>query len=138
MTDKTYYASTAYSPANIPDQPASIERSWLRKLGATRLPWGRTQDLAPERFLEDDSPENMRYWEEVFREREEEKKRGTCKPKPFEGVDLHDALDHEHFRYAHLSKRSIFWWYLWGGAIFFLSFFSFICFCVFDVYHCTR
>ena len=53
------YASTAYTPASIPDQPASTERSWLRKLGASRLPWGRTQDVAPDRFLRDDSPANM-------------------------------------------------------------------------------
>ena len=37
MSD-SYYASTAYSPAGIPDQPPSSERSWLRKLGGSRLP----------------------------------------------------------------------------------------------------
>ncbi len=94
----------------------------MRKLGATRLPWGQTQDVAPERFLKDDSPENMRYWEEVFREREEEKKLGTYKPKPFEGVDLHNVLDNERYRYALLSKRSHFWLYLWGGGRFLFYF----------------
>ncbi|MHA6495055.1 hypothetical protein ACX0MV_17675 [Pseudomonas borbori] len=126
--DNTYYASTAYSPASIPDQPPSSERSWLRKLGGSRLPWGRTQEVAPESIMTDPTPKSMRFWEEFDKKREEEKAQGTYKKRPMEGVELHGVFDHERFRYALLSKRSHFWMYLCGGAVSFLSQHFFICF----------
>ncbi|ARU87303.1 hypothetical protein [Pseudomonas sp. M30-35] len=129
MTDKTYYASTAYNPANIPDQPASTERSWLRKLGATRLPWGRTQDVAPESIMTDPTPKSMRFWEQADKEKAEEKALGIYKEGPLEGAELHWLYDHERFRYAVLSKRSHFWLYLFGGGRF--SFYLFLVLSVF-------
>lgn len=114
--DNTYYANTAYNPAHVPKQPASAARSWLGKFAKTRLPWGNVQDVAPDHFLRDDTPESLRFWEQVDKERDEQKALGTYKPKPFEGVDLHGGLDHERFRYALLSKRSHFWMYLCGGG----------------------
>ncbi|MEK0361185.1 hypothetical protein [Pseudomonas sp. CBC3] len=116
--DNAYYASTAYSPASIPDQPPSRERSWLRKLGGSRLPWGRTQEVAPESIMTDPTPKSMRFWEEFDKKREEEKALGTYKKRPMEGLDLHWVYDHERYRYAVLSKRSHFWLYLCGGGRF--------------------
>jgi hypothetical protein len=116
--EESHYASTAYNPARIPQQPASAARSWLGKFAKTRLPWGNVQDVAPDHFLRDDTPESLRYWEQVDKERDEQKALGTYKPKPFEGVDLHGGLDHERFRYALLSMRSHFWMYLCGGGRF--------------------
>ena len=114
--DNTYYSRTAYSPASIPDQPPSSERSWLRKLGASRLPWGRTQEVAPENIMTDPTPKSMRFWEQADKKSEEEKVLGTYKKRPMEGVELHGVFDHERFRYALLSKRSHFWMHLCGGG----------------------
>ncbi len=130
--DNTYYSRTAYSPASIPDQAPSSERSWLRKLGGSRLPWGRTQDVAPENIMTDPTPKSMRFWEQADKKSEEEKALGTYKKRPMEGVELHGVFDHECFRYALLSKRSHFWMYLCGGGRFlfylniFLSVFTYI------------
>jgi len=103
-----YYASTAYSPASIPGQPPSSECSWLRKLGGSRLPWGRAQEVAPEKIMTDPTPGSMRFWEQADKTREEEKALGTYKERPMEGIDLHWVYDHERYRYAVLSKRSHF------------------------------
>lgn len=121
--DNTYYASTAYNPVHIPQQPASAERSWLGKFAKTRLPWGHTQDVAPESILQDPTPKSLRFWEEFDKKKEEQKALGTYKPRPFEGVDTHGVLDHERFRHALLSKRSRFWMLLCGGGrfLFFLG-----------------
>src|SRR5690554_7098475 len=54
------YAPTAYRPDRIPAQLPSSERSWLKKMGRVRLPWGNTQELAPARFFYKDSPERLR------------------------------------------------------------------------------
>lgn len=116
--DNAYYDSTVYSPASIPDQPPSSERSWLRKLGGSRLPWGRTQEVAPEKIMTDPTPKSMRFWEQADKKREEEKALGTYKQRPMEGLDLHWIYNHERFRYAVLSKRSHFWMYLCGGGRF--------------------
>ncbi len=113
-TDKYYYAPEAYNPANIPDQRCSAERSWLRKIGASRLPWGRTQDVAPEKIMTDPTPKSMRFWEQSDKEREEEIDLGIYKKRPMEGTELHRIFDQERFRYAVLSKRSHFWIYLYG------------------------
>ncbi len=116
--DNTYYANTAYNPARIPQQPTSAERSWLGKFAKTRLPWGRTQDVAPESILQDPTPKSLRFWEDFDKKREKEKALGTYKPRPFEGVDTHGVLDQERFRHALLSKRSHFWMLMCGGGRF--------------------
>ena len=120
--DNTYYANTAYNPVHIPQQPASAERSWLGKFAKTRLPWGHTQDVAPESILQDPTPKSLRFWEEFDKKKEEQKALGTYKPRPFEGVDTHGVLDHERFRHALLSKRSHFWMLLCGGGRFMFFF----------------
>src|SRR5690554_4679135 len=67
------YAPTAYRPDRIPAQLPSSERSWLKKMGRVRLPWGNTQELAPARFFYKDSPERLRIREQVEREDAEKK-----------------------------------------------------------------
>ncbi|WP_339409665.1 hypothetical protein [Pseudomonas sp. EA_35y_Pfl2_R5] len=116
--DNTYYANTAYNPSHIPKQPASAERSWLGKFAKTRLPWGHTQEVAPESILQDPTPKSLRFWEEFDKKKAEEKALGTYKPRPFEGVDTHGVLDHQRFRHALLSKRSHFWMLMCGGGRF--------------------
>lgn len=120
--NSSYYANTAYSPACIPQQPASAARSWLGKFAKTRLPWGRTKEVAPESILQDPTPKSLRFWEEFDQKREEEKAQGTYKPRPFEGVDTHGVLDHERFRHALLSMRSHFWMIMCGGGRFLFFF----------------
>lgn len=124
--DNSYYASTAYNPVCIPDQPASAERAWWRKLGGSRLPWGNTQEVAPENIMTDPTPESMRFWEAFDKKREVEKALGIYKKRPMEGLDLHAVYDHERFRYAVLSKRSHFWMYLCGGGRFLFFMFLFV------------
>src|SRR5690606_14137059 len=62
------YAPTAYRPDRIPAQLPSSERSWLKKMGRIRLPWGNTQELAPAKFFYQDTPADLRFGEEVRRE----------------------------------------------------------------------
>ena len=121
--DQPYYARTAYNPATVPNQPTSVERSWIKRFAKVRLPWGNTQEVAPESFLNDPSPKSLRHLEAFQKEREEKLANGTYVPAPFEGVELHNKYDHERFRYALLSKRSHFWLYMLGGGrfIFLLS-----------------
>ncbi|PAU63842.1 hypothetical protein BZL41_11575, partial [Pseudomonas sp. PIC25] len=123
--DQPYYASTAYNPASIPNQPPSAERPWIKRFAKVRLPWGNTQDVAPERILCDLKPKSLRFWEAAEKERLEQKAQGTYVPPLFEGTDLHQKYDHEHFRYALLSKRSHFWLLMLGGGrfIFLISIF---------------
>ncbi|WP_244901481.1 hypothetical protein [Pseudomonas indica] len=123
--DQPFYANTAYNPASIPDQPPSVERSWIKRFAKVRLPWGNTQDVAPERILCDLKPSSLRFWEAAEKERLEQKAQGTYVPPLFEGIDLHQKYDHEHFRYALLSKRSHFWLLMLGGGrfIFLISIF---------------
>ena len=120
--DQPYYASTAYNPASIPNQPPSAERPWIKRFAKVRLPWGNTQDVAPESFLHDPSPKDLRHLEAFKKEREEKLANGTYVPAPFEGVELHKKYDHERFRYALLSGRSQFWLYLtiFGKGFFFI------------------
>ncbi|BAV77935.1 hypothetical protein PCAU_5726 [Pseudomonas chlororaphis subsp. aurantiaca] len=111
-----YYGSEAYRPDQIPEQAVSTERGWIIKLSGTRLPWGNTQDVTPDHIMEDPTPESMRFWEAAKKEKEEEKANGTYVPAPFEGVELHQKYDHEHFRFAQLPFRSQFWLFMNTGG----------------------
>ena len=117
-----YYASTAYRSNRMPNQPPSRERPWLKRFSCIRLPWGSTEDIAPEALLTKLSPESLRFRENAVKEKEEQLAAGTYVPAPYEHVDFHDRHDHERFRFAVWSKRSHFWLYLLGGgrALFYL------------------
>ncbi|MCQ4263172.1 hypothetical protein [Stutzerimonas stutzeri] len=43
---------------------------------------------------------------------------GAKKRQAYEMLDYHQIIDHERYRHASLSKRSLFWFYLWGGGRF--------------------
>src|SRR5690554_7602645 len=73
------YAPTAYRPDRIPAQLPSSERSWLKKMGRIRLPWGNMQELAPAKFFYQDTPADLRFGEEVRREDAKKKANGTYK-----------------------------------------------------------
>src|SRR5690554_193911 len=103
------YAPTAYRPDRIPAQLPSSERSWLKKMGRVRLPWGNTQELAPARFFYKDSPERLRIREQVEREDAEQKANGTYKPRITETEDFHHIYDHQRYRFAQLSAGGRFW-----------------------------
>ncbi|MBP5127102.1 hypothetical protein [Pseudomonas protegens] len=68
-----YYGPTAYSPSDVPDQPTPIEQSWLLKFSGVRLPWGNTQDVAPDSIMEDPTPDDMRFAEKLRKDKEEKK-----------------------------------------------------------------
>ncbi|WP_347903507.1 hypothetical protein [Pseudomonas purpurea] len=123
MTKPSHYGITTYCPADIPDQAESAERSWFSKFSGTRLPWGNTQDVAPSCIMEDPTPDDMRFWEQVKKEKEEKKANGTYVPPTFEGVELHQKYDHERFRLAQLPISSKLWIYLAtaGKGIFFIA-----------------
>ena len=110
--NSSYYAATAYRSDRIPKQPPSAERSWIRRFAKMRLPWGMTQEAAPDDFLLRRKPSSLRFQEEMNKEREEKQALGTYVSAPYEHVDFHDKHDHERFRFALWSRRSQFWVYL--------------------------
>jgi hypothetical protein len=109
-----HYSPSAYQPARIPDQPAPARRSWLFRFGSSRLPWGHTEDIVPLSMLRQSKPAALRA-NEKYRQnvaaglRQEEK---------FAQRDYHQINDHQRIRYAPFSKRTTFWFYLWGGGRF--------------------
>src|SRR5690554_8229051 len=108
------YAPTAYRPDRIPAQLPSSERSWLKKMGRIRLPWGNTQELAPVRLFHKDSPDRLRIREQVEREDAEQKANGTYKPRITETGDFHHIYDHQRYRFAQLSVGGRFWMNLYA------------------------
>ena len=116
MTDASkespYYAATAYRSDRIPNQPPSEERSWLKRFGKKRLPWGDPLELAPDDFMQERSPDKLRFQEQMFKERDEKLAAGTYVPAPYEHVDFHDQHNHEQFRFSLWSTRSQFWLHL--------------------------
>lgn len=103
------YAPTAYRPDRIPRQQPSAERSWLGKFAKMRLPWGNTQELAPISFFYQDSPEKLRFREQVEQEDAEKKAQGTYEPRITEIVDFHYVHDHQRHRFAQLAIGGRFW-----------------------------
>ena len=95
-----YYAPTAYRPDRIPNQPPSAERSWLKRFGKKRLPWGGTIEIAPDELMQRRGPSNLRFREKMRKEREEKLAAGTYVPAPYEHVDFHDRHNHERFRFS--------------------------------------
>ncbi|MEB0075746.1 hypothetical protein [Pseudomonas sp. MH10out] len=110
--ETTYYAATAYRSNRIPNQPPSAERSWIRRFSKVRLPWGLTQQVAPDDFLTEASPEDLRRVEKGLQEKKEKLVLGTYVPALYEDVDFHDRHDQERFRFSLWSARSQFWIYL--------------------------
>src|SRR5690606_7423711 len=77
-----------------------------------RLPWGNTQDVAPSSFIDTSSPKKLRAREEFLRRHNEE-----------ELEDYHICIDHERYRHASFSFRTLFWGYMAGcGKAFFYIF----------------
>ncbi|WP_426142626.1 hypothetical protein [Pseudomonas sp. DWP3-1-2] len=109
---EVYYAATSYRSDRIPNQLPSTERSWLKRFGKKRLPWGQPQNVAPDDFLRERAPEKLRFQEGMRVEREGKLALGTYVPAPYEHVDFHDRHDHERFRFSLWSTRSQFWIYL--------------------------
>ncbi|UNG18245.1 hypothetical protein [Stutzerimonas zhaodongensis] len=109
-----HYSPSAYQPARIPDQPAPAKRSWLFRLGSSRLPWGHTEDIVPHSMLSHTSPSSLRDVASY----EQALATGAEKRQAYELLDYHQIIDHERYRHASLAKRSLFWFYLWGGGRF--------------------
>jgi hypothetical protein len=121
--NSSYYAPTAYRSDQIPSQPPSAERSWIRRFAKVRLPWGMTQEVALDNLMTGRKPGTLRRQEFLLKEREEKLALGTYVPAPYEHVDFHDREDHERFRFSLWSNRSQFWVYL---LIFGKGFFLFL------------
>jgi hypothetical protein len=120
--NSAYYAATAYRSDRIPKQSPSAERSWIRRFAKMRLPWGMTQEIAPDDFLTEAAPKNLRSVEKGRQEKIEQLALGTYVPAPYEHVDFHDREDHERFRFSLWSKQSQFWIYMllfgkWGSLM---------------------
>ncbi|MCQ4315540.1 hypothetical protein EA797_02235 [Stutzerimonas zhaodongensis] len=109
-----HYSPSAYQPARIPDQPAATKRSWLFRFGSSRLPWGHTEDIVPHSMLSHTSPAGLRDVERY----EHALETGEEQREAYELLDYHQVIDHERYRHASLSKRSLFWFYLWVGGRF--------------------
>src|SRR5690554_2134401 len=112
----SYYASTAYNSKQIPAQPPQVAPpksfSFLDRATSIRLPWGNTKDIAPAGFVNLNPPQHVRAREEYWRQNPE--------PDP---EDFHLCIDHERYRYASFSFRTLFWGYMAGcGKAFFLIF----------------
>ncbi|MHC8352710.1 hypothetical protein ACYZT7_26260 [Pseudomonas sp. RT4P38] len=124
MTDKSWYAQTAYGANEVPQQERSSERSWIMRFAKARLPWGNADDVCPVSFVEDYSPNDLRYQEKTKRERDEQIAKETYSPSPYELIDFHIRDDHERFRYAFLPASSHFWLYmrLFGKCFFYIFF----------------
>ncbi|KWT05901.1 hypothetical protein [Pseudomonas savastanoi] len=61
------------------------------------------------KLLEESTPEKMRIWEQVAKEKEKNKTAGTDMPALHQEVELHNKCNHEHFRFAPLPRWSRFW-----------------------------
>lgn len=112
-----HYSPSAYQPARIPDQPAATKRSWVFRFGNSRLPWGHTEDIVPLSILRQSTPEGLRTHEKY----KQDLAAGLRQEEKFAQRDYHQINDHERIRYAPFSKRTTFWFYLWGGALFWVS-----------------
>ena len=110
--NRSFYAATAYRSDSIPDQAPSTERSWLKRFAKKRLPWGKSQNVAPDDFLRERAPEKLRFQDNMRKEREEKLTLGTYVPAPYEHVDFHDRHDHERFRFSLWAARAQFWLYM--------------------------
>ncbi|WP_259639873.1 hypothetical protein, partial [Pseudomonas syringae group genomosp. 3] len=104
---KPFYGSQAYRPDNIPNQAPS-SRASLYLARSIRLPWGNTQQTTSMNLFEESTPESMRFWENIAKEKEEKKANGTYVPAIFEGVELHSKCDNERYRFAPLPFTSQF------------------------------
>jgi len=122
MTDKSWYAPTAFGVQDFPQQAPSSERSWILRFAKTRLPWGTTDEVCPVSFVEGHSPSDLRHLEKLQRERDKQIATETFSPSPYELNDFHMKDDHECFRYALLPASSHFWIYMSGvgRVVFFL------------------
>ena len=116
LEPQSYYAHDAFNPSRIPKQEDALPRSFLHKMTGSRLPWGSTKEVAPIRIMEDPTPENMRFWEDQKRKKNEMKANGTYVPRPLEHLELHFKHDHEVIRHAQLPFRSQFWLFLKDGG----------------------
>ncbi|WP_240500410.1 hypothetical protein [Pseudomonas syringae] len=104
-----FYAATAYRSDSIPNQAPSTKRSWLKRFAKKRLPWGKSQNVAPDDFLRERAPEKLRFQDDMRKEREEKLALGSYVPAPYEHVDFHDRHDHERFRFSLWAGRAQFW-----------------------------
>jgi hypothetical protein len=109
-----HYSPSAYQPARIPDQPAAVKRSWLFRFGSSRLPWGHTKEIVPLSMLRQSTPTGLRTQEKY----QQDVAAGLRQEEKFAQRDYHQINDHERIRYAPFSKRTTFWFYLWGGGRF--------------------
>ncbi|MEQ5837595.1 hypothetical protein [Marinobacter sp. NFXS9] len=94
MTEN-YYGPQAYRSDQIPEQKRQVAdpgRSWFNRKFDMRLPWGRTEEVAPQSL-------RKRFRPEVLRKIE-------SKPSGFENIDFHQRIDHERYRHATPAFRT--------------------------------
>jgi|TARA_R110000851_G_scaffold327181_2_gene496460 hypothetical protein len=94
MTD-SYYGPHAYDEHGVPNQQRQTVdpgRSWINRKFDMRLPWGLTEEVAPQSF-------RKRFRPEVLREIE-------SKPSGFESIEFHQQINHEMYRHAPPAFRT--------------------------------
>ncbi|AMQ88560.1 hypothetical protein [Marinobacter sp. LQ44] len=99
-TDKPspgYYGPKAYDSEQLPLQKrpapgANPALPWFNRKADRKLPWGHTEDVAPQSYRTDYSPATLRRFEK--------------EPNNFANVDFHQRIDHERYRHATASLRT--------------------------------
>ncbi len=77
-TDERHYGCLAYRTDNIPEQAPLRTRPY--QSCSVRLSWGKTQQTTSIKLMEESTPEKMRFWKEVAKEKEEKKRRELMCP----------------------------------------------------------
>ncbi|WP_258306389.1 hypothetical protein [Pseudomonas prosekii] len=123
MAHESYYTETAYGSSEAPQQAPSTERPWIMRFAKIRLPWGNPDEVCPASFVEDCSPKDIQFQEQIKRQRTEQTGTNKYFPSQYELIDFHIRDDHERFRYALLPASSHFWIYMLGvGRALFIIF----------------
>src|SRR5690606_21432836 len=74
------------APGANPAQP------WFNQKADRKLPWGHTEDVAPQSYRTDYSPSTLRRFEK--------------EPNHFANIDFHQRIDHERYRHAKAALRT--------------------------------
>ncbi|AMQ88559.1 hypothetical protein [Marinobacter sp. LQ44] len=99
-TDKPspgYYSPKAYNSEHLPQQKrpapgANPAQPWFNRKADRKLPWGHTEDVAPQSYRTDYSPATLRGFER--------------EPNNFANIDFHQRIDHERYRHATAALRT--------------------------------
>jgi len=92
-----YYGPKAYNSEHLPQQKrpapgANPALPWFNRKADRKLPWGHTEDVAPQIVRRRNRPEMLRKFEK--------------NPMPFGDLQTHQRIDHECYRHATAALRT--------------------------------